>query len=175
MENKYEELEKLNDLFQRGVITEAEYEREKEKLLNGSFASSQAPLFGMAENSYLMMMHLSLLSGCIYPLLGLIAPLVLWLINKDNNPNVDRHGRVIFNYMISFAIYMAVAVMLLIPFGMFFSIAHLLSPLAFFSGFFPLLVLPILCIVFVVMAAIRANNGVLWHYPLSIRFFKVDE
>ncbi|MBN2744855.1 MAG: DUF4870 domain-containing protein [Marinilabiliaceae bacterium] len=175
MGNKYEELEKLNDLFQRGVITEAEYEREKVKLLNGGFSSTQAPLFGMAENSYLMMMHLSLLSGCIYPLLGIIAPLLLWLINKDNNPNVDRHGRVIMNYMISFAIYMGAVVLMLIPFGMFFSIANMFSPLAFFSGFFPLFALPILCIVFIVMAAIRANNGVLWHYPLSIRFFKVDE
>jgi uncharacterized Tic20 family protein len=34
-------------------------------------------------------------------------------------------------------------------------------------------ILVILNLVFAIVAAIKANNGELWVYPLSIRFFKV--
>ncbi|HBK31124.1 MAG TPA: hypothetical protein DDZ78_05800, partial [Porphyromonadaceae bacterium] len=37
----------------------------------------------------------------------------------------------------------------------------------------PLLILVgILYLIFVIMAALRANNGIYWKYPLSIEFIK---
>ena len=37
MASKYEDLEKLRDLFNKGIITENEYNTEKEKILGQSF------------------------------------------------------------------------------------------------------------------------------------------
>ena len=60
---KYDDLKILDELREKGSISEEEYQREKEKILNAppnSYSGiGQKPLFGMAENTYLMLMHLT--------------------------------------------------------------------------------------------------------------------
>jgi len=49
-------------------------------------------------------------------------------------------------------------------------------PLCFIVvGFGLLLMLAVLCIVFPIVGAVKANDGAAWPYPLSIRFFRVDK
>lgn len=157
---KYENLRILDELRQKGSITEEEYEREKTKILNeqeNAFSSaSKKPLFGLEENTYLMLMHLTQFSGVIVPLLGYILPILMWITNKEANENVDKHGKNILNFTISFLIYSAISAL---------SIFILIGiPL--------LLIIGVLYIVFVVMAAVKANNGEYWKYPLTIEFVK---
>lgn len=154
---KYEDLKILDELREKGSITEEEYQREKTKILNdegSSFnSSSRKPLFGIAENAYLMLMHLSQFAGLFFPLIGYLIPIVMWITNKEENQNVDMHGKNILNFTISFLIYSAVLTITIIgiPF---------------------LIVLLILYVVFVIMGTLRANRGEYWKYPLSIEFVK---
>ena len=153
----YEDLNLLDELRRKGAITEEEYQREKDKVLNNQNNTfSKQPFFGMAENSYLLLMHLSQFFGFIIPGLGFAAPIIMWLLNKDNSAKTDQHGKNIVNFMISMFIYYAVAcVLFLILIGI------------------PLLVLlGIMQFIFIILAALKANNGEYWEYPLSIKFIK---
>ena len=114
--------------------------------------------WGLEKNTYLMLMHLSQLAGFFIPGAGFILPIVMWATNKDQCAEIDMHGKVILNWMISAIIYSVVLfILVFIIIGIF--------------GFFVLLILDI---VFVVVGAVHANEGKLWKYPLSIQFFKVE-
>ncbi|MGI6573646.1 MAG: DUF4870 domain-containing protein [Fermentimonas sp.] len=154
---KYQDLKILDELREKGSITEEEYQREKEKILNepdrDGADTGRKPLFGLNENSYLMLMHLSLFSGAIIPLAGFIVPILMWTMNKDINSNVDLHGKNILNAMISYLLYAAVLVITVIG-----------IPVAVILG--------IVVVVFVILAAVKANNGEYWKYPFTIQFIK---
>ncbi|MDO5522420.1 MAG: DUF4870 domain-containing protein [Bacteroidia bacterium] len=155
---KYEDLKILDELREKGSITEEEYQREKTKILNDTTSSASSsdarkPLFGLSENTYLMLMHLSQFLGLAIPLAGFVAPVIMWITNKDTNANVDLHGKNILNFTISYLIYSAVLAITII-------------------GIPLLLVLVVIYIVFVVMAGVKANNGEYWRYPFIIQFFK---
>ncbi|WP_298645934.1 DUF4870 domain-containing protein [uncultured Proteiniphilum sp.] len=154
---KYEDLKILDELREKGSISEEEYQREKEKILNdqGSAFSNagRKPLFGLEENTYLMLMHLTQFAGVIIPGAGFIVPILMWITNKDTNANVDKHGKNILNYTISYAIYAVVLCITVIG-----------IPVA--------VVLGVLYAVFVVIATVKANNGEYWKYPFIIQFIK---
>lgn len=154
---KYEDLKILDELREKGSITEEEYQQEKAKLLNeqnAAFAgATKKPLFGMEENTYLMLMHLSQFAGFIIPLAGFIVPILMWITNKENNVHVDKHGKNILNFTISYLIYTTVLAITII-------------------GIPLLIALGVIYIVFVIMATVKANNGIYWKYPLTIEFLK---
>lgn len=153
---KYEDLKILDELREKGSITEEEYQREKEKILNSdrrAYNSGRKPLLGLSENSYLMLMHLSQFAGLLLPLAGFVVPIIMWIINKDNSLNVDLHGKNIVNCMISYTLYAIVL-----------SVTVVGIPIAILLG--------VLYVIFVIMASVRANNGVFWKYPLIIQFIK---
>ena len=112
----------------------------------------------MNEKQWAMILHFSMLTGFVIPLAGLIAPIIIWQIKKTEMPGIDAHGKVVVNWIISAAIYAAVcALLIVIVIGV------------------PLLwVLGVLCIVFPIIGGIKANNGELWKYPLSIQFLKLE-
>ena len=152
---KYEDLKILDELREKGSISEEEYQREKAKILNEEGIRDHAgrPLFGMSENSYLMLMHISQFAGIIIPLAGFIIPILMWITNKDTNAKVDMHGKNILNFMISFAIYAAILTITVIG-----------IPLAIVVG--------VVYVVLVILASIKANNGEYWRYPFTIQFIK---
>jgi len=112
--------------------------------------------WGMELKAYLLLMHLSQLAGFVIPFAGLVVPIVMWATNKDQSDEIDQHGKTILNWMISAFIYFVVStILVLVVVGLFLYIA-----------------LGILAIVFAVIGAIKANDGIHWEYPLSIKFFK---
>ena len=112
--------------------------------------------WGMDMPAFLTLLHLSQLAGLLIPYGGLVLPLVMWLTNKDDFPEVDRHGKVIVNWMISLTIYLITAAIL--------SLLVIGIPL--------LIILGLLALIFPIIGGIKAGNGELWHYPLSIEFIK---
>jgi uncharacterized Tic20 family protein len=112
--------------------------------------------WGMAENSYCMLMHLSLFAGAVVPGAGLALPIVMWAINKDESQVIDQHGKNIFNFLISMLIYVFASILLTI----------------IIIGIIPLIAIVIASIVLPIIAAVKANDGKYWPYPLCIRFFK---
>jgi uncharacterized Tic20 family protein len=103
-----------------------------------------------------MFMHLSQLANIIVPPVGIIAPIVLWQMNKDKMPALDAHGKMIVNWLISSLIYAVVSGVLVL----------------LIVGIFGLIALGILSVVFPIIGGIKANNGEHWEYPLTIKFLK---
>lgn len=100
-------------------------------------------------------LHLSLLAGVLVPGAGFVLPIILWQVKKDELPAIDAHGKVVVNWLISALIYGAVC-----------------GLLTFVLIGLPLLgILGLLSLIFPIIGAIKANEGVLWTYPLSIRIF----
>lgn len=103
-----------------------------------------------------MFLHLSQLAGYIIPLLGLIAPIVIWQIKKEEYPILDEHGKIVVNWIISELIYAAIGFVLMFV----------------VIGIPILAVLGVLAIVFPIIGGIKANNGELWRYPMTINIVK---
>jgi uncharacterized Tic20 family protein len=152
-----ENLKTLDELKKNGSITEEEYQREKDKIFNNTGNQSySSPYLGMSENSYVALMHVSQLGGYILPGLGFLAPLILWMLNKDNNARINASGKEIINFIISMIIYAAVSAILCL----------------ILVGFFLLALIAVLEIACAIIAAIKANNGDDYVYPMTIRFLK---
>jgi uncharacterized Tic20 family protein len=113
--------------------------------------------WGMEQKTFLLLMHLSQLTNFIIPFGGLILPLVMWTTNKDKSTEIDQHGKVILNWVLSAIIYSVICFILTLV---------LIGALGF-------IILGIVNLVFIVIGAIKANEGVLWEYPASIKFFKL--
>ena len=105
-----------------------------------------------------LLLHLSQLANIVIPMAGIIAPIVIWQVNKDKMPALDAHGKMVANWIISSLIYFVVSVILIF---------------VFFIGVIPLLGLMIAGVAFPIIGALKANNnGELWEYPLTIKFLK---
>lgn len=112
--------------------------------------------WGMELKMYLMLMHLSQLAAFIIPFGGLILPIVMWATNKEHSKEIDDHGKVILNWIFSAIIYSVIC----------FILTFILI------GVIGYIALAVCGLVFLVMGAIKANEGILWQYPLSIKFLK---
>lgn len=158
-----EEIQKLQELRQNGALSEEEFQRTKESLLRknqtaGETVSRMVSDVSFDENTWGMFIHLSQFCGYLIPLAGLIVPIVLWQTKKQDSKVIDRHGRIVANWIISELIYGAVGFLLCM----------------IFIGVPLLFVLAIIAIAFPIIGGIKAKNGQAWSYPLSIPFFPVD-
>ena len=116
----------------------------------------QVKIWGVERKTFCMLMHLSQFAGALIPGLGLVLPILMWSLNKDKFPEVDEHGKMIVNWMISATIYLLISVVLTL----------------IFVGFFSFVAVSICCIVFAILGAVKANEGKVYNYPMTIRFFK---
>lgn len=102
-----------------------------------------------------MLCHLAGLACYIdVPFGNILGPLVVWLIKKEEFPFVDEQGKEALNFQISMTIYGIIAGILIIV----------------LIGIPLLLGLLVAHIVLVIVAAIRANDGESYRYPVTIRF-----
>jgi uncharacterized Tic20 family protein len=125
--------------------------------------SAEQPQVGKEINRdacmWAMFCHLAGLGGFlpIAPILGgVIAPLIIWQIKKNDFKFVDEQGKEAVNFQISIVIYALVAGLLC-----FACIGVFLLPAVY-----------IFDVVFLLIAAVKANNGEHYRYPLTIRFIK---
>jgi len=158
--NVADELQKLQQMLEAGTISQEEFAQAKAKLLQPSPPPLMGQFsFGDQEQQtrlWAMFLHLSLLAGSIVPLGGLIAPIIIWQIKKDELPGIEEHWKIVINWLISYVVYLALCI-----------------PLAFVIVGVPLaMVIAVLGIVFPIIGGIKANNGEVWKYPMSITFIK---
>lgn len=114
-------------------------------------------LISKTEKNWAMFAHLSPLLGYIgVPLVNIIAPLVIWQLKKNDMPFVVENAKECLNFQISVTIYALICLALV-----FVAI-----------GFFLLIPLSIAAVILTVMAGVKANSGVSYRYPLTIRFIK---
>ncbi|RZS93317.1 DUF4870 domain-containing protein [Aquimarina brevivitae] len=137
--------------------------------------------------------HLGIFSKYFFPFGGFIAPILLWTLNKDKSEFIDKNGKEAINFQLSILLYIIVLGTLSIPFFIFnvlgdaslMNLTHndnihinMSNPGSFnvligasFIGIIALIGF-FLEIVFIINAAIKANKGEEYRYPLTIRFLK---
>jgi uncharacterized Tic20 family protein len=172
-----EELDNLRRLHDGGTITDEQYERARAKLLAevaGPEAGEapqgrerrprrlrdpdpdDAPYADRSKTAreWGMLLHLSLFFGHLIPLGGIVSPVVIWQTKKAEIPELDEHGKNAVNWVLSFLLYAALSAVLCFA----------------FIGFVLLPIVLAMNVVFPIVAAVRANEGRAWRYPLAIRF-----
>jgi len=103
------------------------------------------------------LVHLSALLGLLGNGIGFIlAPLVVWIFKRDDDPFIDDQGKEAVNFQITM------------------TLAAIVSGLLIFVliGFLLLPIVLIAMIVFPIIAAMRARDGEAYRYPATIRFIK---
>lgn len=98
------------------------------------------------------LVHLSGFLGAII-FISPLAPLIFWMITKDNHPFLDDQGKEALNFQISIMIYSVISFILFIV-GI---------------GIILISIVGLFWIIVPIIAAIKANSGEWYRYPLTIR------
>ena len=120
------------------------------------------------EKKWALFAHLSILVGGLVTFGwaasfgSFIGPLIIWLIQKDKMPFVADQAKEALNFGITLTIACFVLLMLTI-FSL--GIGALITIPAF-------MVIGIAALVLVIIAAIKANEGVAYRYPITLRLVK---
>ncbi len=110
-----------------------------------------------AQSSWAIALHLSGFAIFILPTIGqILAPLILWLIKRPESPYLDRVGKEVLNFQISYTIYAVIAGALV-----FVVVGCVLLPAIF-----------ICWVVFIIIAAVKTSNGEDYQYPFTIRLLQ---
>lgn len=99
---------------------------------------------------------MAILSHILTLVCGFLAPLIIYLIKKDESPYVRKHAVESLNFQISVVIYgigAAILVFLII-------------------GIFLLIALGILAVILAIIATVKASEGKFYQYPFTIRLIK---
>lgn len=99
---------------------------------------------------------MAILSHILCIVAGFLAPLIIYLVKKDNSPFATAHAKESLNFQLTMLI------------------AYVISWLLIFVliGFLLLFLLAILNLVLVIIATIKASEGKFYKYPFSIKFIK---
>jgi uncharacterized protein len=120
------------------------------------------------EKQWALLAHLSILVGGLLTygwaasFGSFIGPLIIWLVKKDTMPFVADQAREALNFGITLTIICVVLVMMTI---MSLGIGAFVTIPAF-------LLIGIVALVLVIVAALKANDGVAYRYPFAIRLVK---
>ena len=108
------------------------------------------------DKQLLSVTHFSQLLSYITGFGGLIVPLIIWSLKKDEIHELDEHGKRIINFQLSLIIYALISI-----------------PFCFIIiGFIPLILVGLIGFIFPIINGIKASNGELPHYPFSINILK---
>jgi uncharacterized protein len=119
------------------------------------------------ERQWAMFAHLSALAGGL--LTGafggwgfFIGPLIIWLMKKDTMPFVNDQAKEALNFNITVsAIFLVLLILTVVTLGIG---AILTVPV--------MLIVGIGALVFIIIAAMKANEGIAYRYPATIRLIK---
>ena len=119
------------------------------------------------ERQWAMFAHLSALAGgLLTSAIGgwgfFLGPLVIWLMKKDSMPFVADQAKESLNFNITVsAVFLVLLVLSLVTLG----IGNIITlPI--------MLIVGIAALVLIIMAAIKANDGIAYRYPFTIRLVK---
>lgn len=123
----------------------------------GAYNGGAQPMSPQDEKTWATLTHI----GGIFFLF--VPSLIVYLVCKDRGPFIRQHSRAALNFQITAGIALIASwivgtILLLVVIGFVF---YLLA-----------LVVSILLVIFSIMAAVAANRGEYYNYPLAINFIK---
>lgn len=121
-------------------------------------ASVEAAGIPSAENErdqrvWCMLCHLSALLGYIVPFAHVLAPLLIWIAKRNTTRGIDDAGRESLNFQLTVSLFGLVGIMLS----------------AVFIGLVMLFTLVVFHFCMTLVAALRAQRGESFRYPLTLR------
>jgi hypothetical protein len=117
---------------------------------------SPTPMSDSDARMWAMLTHLSSLTGLFTVIGSLVGPIIVWQIQKDKSAFIEHHGKEAVNFNITMAIAAGVSFLLFL----------------LLIGFVLIWIVGTVWLIFTIIAAIKANNGEYYRYPLTIRFIK---
>ncbi len=105
------------------------------------------------ERTWGMLAHLLAFVGLFIPLGNVLAPLVIWLVKREQSAFVADQARESLNFNITMLIGALVCGLLML----------------ILVGFLLLAVLFVYWAVMTIIAAVRASDGVYYRYPITLR------
>lgn len=88
--------------------------------------------------------------------LGFIGPLIIWLIKKDQSPFVNDQGKEALNFHLTLLIGIIIGVATSCI-----GVGLVITPLVWILG-----------VIFSILGAMKAKDGIAYRYPFAIRFIK---
>jgi len=108
------------------------------------------------ERNMALLAHLGALAGYVVGFGHILVPLVVWLVKKDESEFVRANALESLNFQISMTIWIGISVVLTVV----------------LIGIPMLVLLGIVDLVCIVLATIKASNGEIYRYPLTLRLVK---
>ena len=109
------------------------------------------------ERTWAMLCHFSALLIFVgIPFSNILAPLIIWLIKKEEMPFVEDQGKEVLNFQISMTIYLLISGIL----------CFILIGIPFVIG------LGIFNVIITIIAGIKANDGISYRYPINLKLIK---
>ena len=107
-----------------------------------------------ATRTWAMFTHISTFVGHLIPFGNIVGPLVMWCLKKDEMPFVNDQGKEAINFQITMTIALIVAGL-----SMLVLVGFVLFPAVWLFD-----------VIVTIIAAVKANEGVAYRYPLTLRF-----
>lgn len=144
------------------------------------------------ETNTAFLTHIAAFASFAFPFGGILAPLVMWSVNKDRSKYVDKNGVAAVNFNLSYVLYATILSIIAFPFA-FGSIFNRIKRIDDFDnlslhidigdgGFLNMFgilsigtiisVIIFIRFVLAVVAAIKASRGEVYKYPFTIQFIK---
>jgi len=112
--------------------------------------------YTQSERDWAMFCHLSSFAGYFFPFGGIIAPLICWISRREGSEWVNQNGKSALNFQLSILLYNVMTI-----------------PLCFILVGIPILIFILIFeVVCIVVASIKASQGEVFKYPLSIPFIQ---
>ncbi|MEC3906154.1 helix-turn-helix domain-containing protein [Tamlana sp. 2201CG12-4] len=123
------------------------------------------------DKGYLILMSLSALGFLFFPILGIIIPLIFWILKKDKLKNVNELGKSILNFEITWSmIYFSYFILLFT--GVIGKFMTHISPVSILKIYIPVMILYTYNIVIVVINTIKISRNKKTKYIPAIKFFR---
>lgn len=106
------------------------------------------------ERNWSVWLHISGLALLGLSFVGIVLPIVLWMVKRGDSPFVDDHGREVINFQLSIQLYLVIcgiAACTMIPIPV-------------------IVILPLIGVINLIRGAVAAGKGEYFRYPITIRF-----
>ncbi|MCA0931202.1 DUF4870 domain-containing protein [Lutimonas saemankumensis] len=126
------------------------------------------------DNNNAFLLHLSAFFGYIFPFGAVVGPLVIWELNKRKSEFIDQNGKEAINFNLSYLLYTMILGLSVVPFILRIALEDFqhLDIFGIVSVGSLIGILAIVKFVLIIVAALKANRGEVYKYPLTIKFIK---
>lgn len=123
------------------------------------------------DKGYLILMSLSALGFLFFPILGIVIPLIFWILKKDKVRNVDKIGKSILNFEITWSI-MVFAYLLFLIIGVVGEVVTQITPAGILKSYIPVVALYCYNVIVILVNTIRISKRKNVKYIPSFIIFK---